>query len=589
MKAGRSEQQEVVKSAGGRRLRAVVWAMLGLSLTWIPVHGKTALGAPAAGTPAPAAEGTADADAEADEDTADAPAPAPSPKARRKSRKKSSYGKSRFTSDKSEAAADRRYLRLSTGEDRTVDLDFEPSKETGAIVIGNPKVVATTLIHVGDKPQLVFKPLGPGETNVTVRGETGDLKLVFEIQVSGSNMLRLAGEIRTLLRDVEGIDVRIVGAKVIIDGEVLVPQDYARVVTIVNEKIYGENVINMATLSPLALQVLAKKIQDDIQVFAPEVKTRVVNGLIFLEGQVQSSDQAERAKRVATLYLPEVRPASAIESAKEGVQRLPARYMVQSFITILPAPPKKQEKLVRVTVHFVELAKDYNRLFNFKWQPGFASDPKISLGSDGTTGAVTSGGLSLSGTISSLFPKLQSAQAAGYARILKTGTVVVRSGQVGKLTESMGFPFIASASSGAVQSGNSEVGLALSVTPAILGQSEDIAIDIDIQQSNVVGTYTSGQAPVVSKHAITTKLYVKSNESAAVGGVSSSDVGTDFNKNDPNPTAYENGSQALFTLMRSKNYRKKKAQFVIFVTPQIIESASEGTEDLKKNFRVKVK
>jgi pilus assembly protein CpaC len=41
--------------------------------------------------------------------------------------------------------------------------------------------------------------------------------------------------------------------------------------------------------------------------------------------------------------------------------------------------------------------------------------------------------------------------------------------------------------------------------------------------------------------------------------------------------------------MHSKNYQKKKSQFVIFVTPQIIENASEGTEDLKKNFRVKVK
>lgn len=585
MRAVLGKQQKILKSAERRSLRAVVWAMLGLSLTWIPLYGISPRGIAAAAEPASETGG----DSEGEGDAVKEPAPAPSPATRGRKKKKSSYGKSRYTSDRSEAAADRRYLRLSTGEDRTVDLDFEPSKENGNIVIGNPKVVATTLITLGDKRQLVFKPLSPGETNVTVRGETGELKLVFEIQVSGSNMLRLAGEIRTLLRDVEGIEVRIVGAKVIIDGEVLVPQDYARVVTIVNEKIYGENVINMATLSPLALQVLAKKIQDDIQVFAPEVKTRVVNGLIFLEGQVQSSDQAERAKRVATLYLPEVRPASAIESAKEGVQRLPARYMVQSFITILPAPPKKQEKLVRVTVHFVELAKDYSRLFNFKWQPGFASDPKISIGSDGTTGAVASGGLSLSGTISSLFPKLASAQSAGYARVLKTGTIVVRSGQVGKLSEQMGFPFVASSGNGGVQAGNAKVGLALSVTPAILGQSEDIQLDIDLQQSNVVGRYTNGTAPVTSEHAITTKLYVKSNESAAVGGVSSADVGTDFNKDDPSPTAYENGSQALFTLMRSKNYRKKKSQFVIFVTPQIIDSASEGTDDLKKNFRVKVK
>jgi uncharacterized protein YfeS len=52
---------------------------------------------------------------------------------------------------------------------------------------------------------------------------------------------------------------------------------------------------------------------------------------------------------------------------------------------------------------------------------------------------------------------------------------------------------------------------------------------------------------------------------------------------------FDAGTDPLFTLMHSKNYIKKKSQFVIFVTPQIIENASEGTEDLKKNFRVKVK
>jgi pilus assembly protein CpaC len=92
-------------------------------------------------------------------------------------------------------------------------------------------------------------------------------------------------------------------------------------------------------------------------------------------------------------------------------------------------------------------------------------------------------------------------------------------------------------------------------------------------------------------HSVETKLYVKSNESAAVAGVNGSDVSTSFN-DDPNPGSFETpngGGGQLFNLMRSKNFAKKKTQFVIFVTPQIIDNASEGTDDLKKNFRVKVK
>jgi pilus assembly protein CpaC len=87
---------------------------------------------------------------------------------------------------------------------------------------------------------------------------------------------------------------------------------------------------------------------------------------------------------------------------------------------------------------------------------------------------------------------------------------------------------------------------------------------------------------------VETRLYIKSNESAAVAGVNSSDVGTDFNA-DPSPGIFDAGTDPLFKLIHSKDYTKKKSEFVIFVTPQIVESASEGTEDLKKNFRIRVK
>jgi pilus assembly protein CpaC len=82
---------------------------------------------------------------------------------------------------------------------------------------------------------------------------------------------------------------------------------------------------------------------------------------------------------------------------------------------------------------------------------------------------------------------------------------------------------------------------------------------------------------------------VKNNESAAVVGVTSGEVLTQFNRDDPSTGSFSEGTLPLFSLLRSKQYVKKRSQFVIFVTPQIVENASEGTDDLKKNFRVKVK
>jgi pilus assembly protein CpaC len=503
---------------------------------------------------------------------------------------KAKYRKSKLTYDESEAVADKRRLLLTTGEDKTVDLDFEANAGANGISYGNPTLLTTTLVKIGEKRQLVFKPLKAGETTVTVRDNDGTIRLIFIVRVTGSDLLRISGEIRTLLRDVEGLDVRIVGPKVVVEGEVIVPSDYGKLLTVIQDKTYSDYVLNMATLSPLAMQVMAKRIQDDVISFAPNVKVRAVNGTIFLEGSVDNEPQAARAFDLAKLYLPDLRPGSQLEK-DPSVQRLP-KQLVKNFIVVNPPPPKKQEKLVRVTVHFVELAKDYNKIFGFKWQPGFTADPSISVGQTAAGAAGAASGPSFSATISSLIPKLDSAQTAGYARVLKTGTVVVRSGQPAKLTESTEFPFAQQGQNGQQTFGTKGVGLTLAVTPQILGQSEDIEMNMELDQTSLVGRApATGAPPTTAKHTVSTKIYVKSNESAAVAGVTSSDIGTDFNKDDPSPGSFDASSStnALFSLLHTKAYRKKKSQFVIFVTPQIIENASEGTEDLKKNFRVKVK
>src|SRR4051794_26903267 len=59
-----------------------------------------------------------------------------------KPKKKNKYQRSKLTHDESEALADKRRLLLTTGEDRLVDLDFEPNLENGGITAGNPQIVA---------------------------------------------------------------------------------------------------------------------------------------------------------------------------------------------------------------------------------------------------------------------------------------------------------------------------------------------------------------------------------------------------------------------------------------------------------------
>ena len=499
------------------------------------------------------------------------------------------HRRSRLTRDTSERAADKRRLLLATGEDKAVDVDFDIASANG-ITVGNPQLVATTLVKAGEDRQLVFKPLKKGETTVVVRDAEGTIQLIFTVVVADNNLLRRAAEIRDLLKDIEGIDVRIVGQKIVVDGEVLVPADYGRLLNVVTDETYSGVVLNLAGLSNIALQFLAKKIQEDINTFAPNIRTRVVNGVIFLEGQVDTIEYARRAGEVAKLYLPDVKPGNPVVNKDRGATSV-QKALVQNFVVVVRTrDEKRQDKLVRITAHLVELAKDYNKVFSFKWAPGFTpGSDSISFGQT-TQGSTGASGPSFAGTISSLFPRLESLQTAGYARILKVSNVITRSGQPAELNEQTEYPFLTIGPNGEQIPSSKNVGLAIGVTPQVMGQTDDIDLDLHITQSSVKGRATAGAQPTTINHTVKTKIYIKSNESAAVAGVVSSDLTNAFNKDDPFVSGTDNANtRPLFNLLRSKNYNRQKSQFVIFVTPSIVDNASDGTEDLKRNFRVRAR
>jgi pilus assembly protein CpaC len=504
------------------------------------------------------------------------------------------YRKSRLTKDISEAKADRRRVLLSTGEDKVVDLDFDVDNSPAAIQVGNTQVTAVTTVRIGEqRRQLIFKPLKGGETTVTVRDGEGTIKIIFDVVVTQTNLLRRAGEIRELLRDVEGIEVKVVGPNIVIDGEVFTSEDYARLRAVTNQKGYAENTLLLAKLAPLALTLLAKKIQEDISAFAPNVKTRIVNGLLFLEGTVDQLDQARRSEQVARLYFPDVRPGNQLAVNDPTATSLARRDYVYNFIVLNPQPPKKNEKLVRMMIHVVELAKDYSRNFGFTWTPGFTADPSISYGqtANGAGGNATS----FTATLSSLIPKLQSAQDAGFARVLKQGTIITKSGVQGVFSDGTQI-YLSQLSSGtggtATAQAPAQVQFITKLTPRVLGTGEDIEVGVDLTNQSLIGF--NGSNPIIGTKTMQTTLYIKSGESAAIGGLESSTINTAFNKDKFGQGSFSNaagGPQTtpLFNLTRTKNFSKEKGQFVVFITPQIIDDASQGSEDLKRNFRVKVK
>lgn len=483
----------------------------------------------------------------------------------------------------STSVAQAKDLEVAMGIDaiEKTDFDFSPK-----ITIGNDSLLR--IIAIPSKKELVFKGLKPGRTSVTIRDTVGDIRLNYTVVITATGKSNTVSELRELIGDVEGLEIGIKGGKVFVGGEIVVPDDIGRVSQVLASY---PDVLTLIELSPQTQRVIARKMSDELaRNNLKDVTVRVVNKVYWLEGVVSNPSKKTLAVTIARSYLP-----PKIQNLATGNSRVqtPITDDIIDFIAVNEKKePQPAPKMVKIQAQFVELTKSYNKVFAFKWAPLMGEDQsQIQFGqtADGNLSSTSSAG-TLSATISNLFPKLNAAKSAGYARTIQSGMVIVRDGfeQGGKINKKTTIPF-ALGTGDFTKATQAEVGFDLEVKPKVLEQEK---IELGIVLSVSVNTASGGATPVTTSNSVNTNLILKSKESAAIGGIVQNTSATDYDNtgNDPAPQAPAQGGGAgsgspLFRLYRSKSYTTNKSQYVIFVTPEIIESASAGSEEIRKKFR----
>lgn len=490
----------------------------------------------------------------------------------------------------SEKKAVKENFLMIAGLQSTIDINFEPCTQPSienCIKVANGGLFSAPPVYATGKRQIVFMPSKKGETTVTIRDEKGDIRLILKVVISDNNLERKLGELKLLLRDIEGIDLKIMGDRIVIDGEVVVLNDLNRLYTVVSDSTYKDQVLLLVGVSPVGMQIMAERIQAEIN--KPNVKVRPFNGLFLVEGQVDSADEARAVLDIARsmlsgFALPKINPGAVELKGPIDVKTASVKDPIIARLTFAPPKPKAADKMIRVTIDFVELSKDYLRNFGFQWIPTIDNGGSVSFGESSTGGLTSSSGSSsLSGTIANLFPRLQTAQNAGYARVLEESIMLVRSGGNANFNRKLDVPIQTVNAQGQPNFTKQSVGPEIDLKPRVIGSSEDIELDIDFKYDGLAGK--TSQALITLGHKYKTSVIVKSGESAALVNAMSNVISTAFNKD---PVQAVNGNP-LFTLLRSKAFQKNKSQFVVFLTPQIISSSSEGTEDIKSKYGLKKK
>ena len=299
----------------------------------------------------------------------------------------------------------RQYINLVVGLTQDFKLPYMPNRPKFE---GNFKNI-TALKYADDIKTLRFSPKQPGTATLTIQDQRNRVIAELFLTVRTSSLNKIAQEIKSVLADIEGIDVKILNNKVVVDGQVLLSKDVTRVYNVISQ--YGNRASSIVTLSPAAQKKYAEYIERDIN--NPQIHVRSVNGKFIIEGIASSESERKRSEIIAKTYTPDI---VVNKAESDGLIKKVKIEQVINLLTVKKAKKKKPGKMIQLVVHFVELKKEYQKGFRFSWAPEVGDKTGIQFGrtANAASGIISS----ITGTINNLLPKLNWAKQHGYARVL---------------------------------------------------------------------------------------------------------------------------------------------------------------------------
>lgn len=416
-----------------------------------------------------------------------------------------------------------------------------------------------------------FKPLREGFGTLVIYDSKNQKKVAeYRINVRKNNLDKVVIELKGMLAEIDGINIKIINNKVVIDGQVLTPKDLMRIKSVIRQ--FGDKVDSIVTVNPMAYKKICEFIMRDIN--NPEIECRAANEKIILQGQVGSEDEKVKAEIIAKVYVP---PVFVDPACADGTIKCPkpANDGIINMLSVKESAPAAPKKIVKLNIHYVELKKDYSKSFRFEWAPRISdqtSGVEVKTGDQGG-GIVTS----LTAVISNLLPKLNSAKTHGHARVLESTSFMVKDGEKGTISQTIDEPYSVIGQNGNQGTAFTPTGLSAVITPTISGdKSGSVEMRMEFQVSQKIGVVDG--KPVVSKNALQTVITVRDRQSAAVGGLIKNSTDTNYNR-DP-------ASNTLFNALAAKGNSRNQNQFVVFVTPVIMTSTSTDSEKIKSKFKM---
>src|SRR5438270_713455 len=175
-------------------------------------------------------------------------------------------------------------ISLGVGQQKVIQVSIVARVATGEPDVADVK-------QVGGGNELLVTGVGEGRTSLLV-WRTNDTRLSYVVVVRKQDPKEVVSEVRALLGDREGIQIRVVGDRVYLDGETITTDDYDRVQQITQLYPSVKSFVRPSgNAKKLAAEALNKAYQKN---GLKGVQATVVGSTLFLEGWVDSAEDMKK-------------------------------------------------------------------------------------------------------------------------------------------------------------------------------------------------------------------------------------------------------------------------------------------------------
>lgn len=442
------------------------------------------------------------------------------------------------------------HLNMGIGTQRVLTIP-------GAIRVaaGSPDVLEVKVVPPN---QLLLTALGEGRTTLTVWKNNGQ-RLSYSVTVRKTDFPTLVSDIKRLLGDVEGINVRIIGDYIYIDGRAYTQADADRVDQVV--ALYP-NVKSLVKVAPEARRIVAQNLDAAFQKAGlKNIRPNVVGSTIFLEGSVESQQDLEKVQLIT----------QALGEKVENLLTVGIRRMILS------------------EVQFVEIRRSTTDRYGIKY-------PTDLLGRAGGTfqaakGLFASaspfvGSLGLQGDLGSNW-SVGFQGNTGYGRLLAQPKLVCASGETAEFMAGGEIPLPIITMMHIIIE-YKPYGVILKIKPTA-DRSGNIQTEIEAEVSEIDDTVsvTAGanvSIPGFRKRRVKTNVTVRHGETIVLSGV--------FNHDEQKSVSKLPGLghiPIIGELFKNRGFDTTKRELLIFVTPRIVNPESDKIRTMIDEMKVRYK